>query len=265
MSVFWSKFLGALLAPMSVILILLLLGAIGLWLPWSGLRSAARLLLSLLALGLLLLSLFPFERLYLGALEQRFPAASLPAEVTGIVVLGGGVSVAEEAGAPVYRLNAVSFARALAAAELARRYPDAKVVLAGGLGTRRKGPGEAELMAEVLTTLGIPRERLLLETGSRTTWENARLARDLAAPQAGEAWILVTSAFHMPRAVGAFRAAGWEVLAYPVAALAGGRDWLDFRFEPQRALHHLTLAEHEWLGLLAYRLAGQSSALFPAP
>lgn len=260
------KALAALASPTTLLLLLLLVAVAGLWLPWPGLRAAARMLLTLLALGWLLLALFPLERLYLSPLERRFPAAGLPERIDGILVLGGGVSVGREGGQTAYRLTAISLARTLAAADLARRHPEARVLLTGGLGAwRQEGPSEAALMAEILTTLGLPCERLLLEEESRTTWENARYAASLAPPQPEETWVLVTSAFHMPRALGAFRAAGWSPLAYPVAPQAGGRGWLDFRVRPLGSLQWLELAGHEWLGLVAYRLAGRSSALFPAP
>src|SRR3546814_16643089 len=118
---------------------------------------------------------------------------------------------------------------------------------------------------------GIDLARVRFEAASRNMAENARLTAALldeefgAAAGAEEAqpWLLVTSAWHMPRAVASFRAAGLAVLPYPV----------DFRTEPARLtwprepgapLGLAGIALHEWLGMVAYHLACHSEALFPA-
>jgi uncharacterized SAM-binding protein YcdF (DUF218 family) len=104
-----------------------------------------------------------------------------------------------------------------------------------------------------------------LEPRSRNTVENAVFSKAIAQPKPGERWLLVTSAQHMPRSVGAFRQAGFPVEAYPVA----WRTDVHYRFGLSLTigsnLARLDLAANEWVGLLAYWLAGQSSALWPAP
>ena len=117
------------------------------------------------------------------------------------------------------------------------------------------------MMAAFLIELGVARERILIEDASRSTAENAEQAQ--AAAGAGGKWLLVTSAFHMPRAVGAFRAAGLDVIPAPT----------DWRHDvspgrPLRAAERLEIvdiAAKEWIGLLAYRVAGRTDALFPGP
>ena len=101
---------------------------------------------------------------------------------------------------------------------------------------------------------------------SRTTDENARFTRELVTPRPGERWLLVTSAFHMPRSVGVFRAAGFDVEAYPVDW--GLRGWSDALLPLETLGHGLRradLAMHEWSGLAAYWLSGKSRELFPGP
>jgi len=126
---------------------------------------------------------------------------------------------------------------------------------------------EADHIAPLFAKLGVAPERLVLENRARNTYENARYSREVAAPDAGESWILVTSAFHMPRAVGCFRAVGWNVIPYPVAHMTTGRDHdpPPLGFNPQAGLRWLGLGLHEWLGLVAYRLAGRTDTLFPRP
>jgi uncharacterized SAM-binding protein YcdF (DUF218 family) len=117
----------------------------------------------------------------------------------------------------------------------------------------------------MLDSFGIPRQRVLLEDRSRNTYENALFTRELVKPKPGQRWLLVTSAWHMPRAVGCFRRVGFPVEAYPV----DWHTWPRLHWSLSRSfgggLAGLDTAVHEWLGLLAYRVTGRTSALFPAP
>ena len=90
--------------------------------------------------------------------------------------------------------------------------------------------------------------------------------RIVAAPKSGERWLLVTSGYHMPRSIGAFRKAGFDVEAYPVDYRTGGPGDLLVPFgDVSGGLSRTDTAAREWIGLLMYRLSGQSSALFPGP
>jgi uncharacterized SAM-binding protein YcdF (DUF218 family) len=106
-----------------------------------------------------------------------------------------------------------------------------------------------------------------LESRSRNTDENARFTRELVSPESNERWLLVTSAAHVPRAVGSFRRAGFEVIPYPTDYRTEGKvsDFWEFRTEPLEGINMLDAATHEWLGLIAYWLAGKSDALLPGP
>ena len=68
----------------------------------------------------------------------------------------------------------------------------------------------------MLERLGLAAGRVIYEERSRNTSENAEFSLAIARPQPGETWLLITSAFHMSRAVGSFRRAGWNVVPYPV-------------------------------------------------
>jgi uncharacterized SAM-binding protein YcdF (DUF218 family) len=112
----------------------------------------------------------------------------------------------------------------------------------------------------------VPEERVTFEMKSRNTWENALFTRDLVKPKPGETWLLVTSAWHMPRSAGIFRRVGFPVIPYPVSYRTYGddRDFLMPATVIDKVLM-LDFAVREWAGLLAYRLAGKTDALFPAP
>lgn len=157
--------------------------------------------------------------------------------------------------------------RITATAELARSYPNARIILSGGTNALIfDGAIEAVFAVRQLEALGVPHDRITAEEQSRNTIENAVFSRLIANPKPGERWLLVTSAYHMPRAMGVFRTAGFPVEAYPV-------DWRTRgpadRVRPFKSLgdglRRTDTAVHEWIGLVAYWLTGKTGSLFPAP
>jgi uncharacterized SAM-binding protein YcdF (DUF218 family) len=96
--------------------------------------------------------------------------------------------------------------------------------------------------------------------------ENAAFSKELAAPKPGERWLLVTSAYHLPRAVGVFRKAGFAVEGYPVDwRTRGPVDALQPFSTLGDGLRRTDTAVREWVGLAIYWLAGHSAELFPGP
>jgi uncharacterized SAM-binding protein YcdF (DUF218 family) len=114
-------------------------------------------------------------------------------------------------------------------------------------------------------SLGLPPGRVLFESASRTTFENAILSRDLVAPSPGQTWLLVTSASHMPRSVGVFRRAGWPVMPWPVGYKTMRAGAAPFALTLGVRIENLDWAFHEWIGLVAYRLMDRTDSWFPAP
>jgi uncharacterized SAM-binding protein YcdF (DUF218 family) len=224
--------------------------------------------LAIATLILLALSAFsPLGNLLLYPLESRFPAWDPSRGAPdGIIVLGGSVDTDLSA---AHRTPVVAYAadRMLAPADLARRYPKARIVFTGGtsnlIATEAR---EADYSAPILENLGIPKERVILERDSRNTWENAIFTKQMVAPKPGERWLLVTSAFHMPRSMGIFRKAGFDVEAYPVDWRMGGRDELfAFTRNGREGLEKTDVAMREWIGLVAYRVMGRTGELLPGP
>lgn len=259
-----SKLLWFVADPGNVLLILLCAGALLL-----GTRTRQRLgrrLVGLAALAGLAITVVPLGAWLHVPLENRFPVpARLPDRVDGVVVLGGAVDqfLTVARGQPALRAEAE---RMTAFAALARRYPEARLVFTGGSGRLvRQGVKETVAARLLFEELGLDVERVLFEDRSRNTYENAVYSYRLAAPQPGETWLLVTSAYHMPRAVGCFRRAGWHVVPYPVDFRTDGTyAYLPSLFFAE-ALVDLGLAVHEWIGLAAYRLMGRTDRLLPGP
>ena len=111
----------------------------------------------------------------------------------------------------------------------------------------------------------LPSRRILFEDRARNTYENAVFSRSLAQPRPGERWLLVTSAAHMPRAVGCFEQLGWPVIAYPVDYRTTGRLERGRGSTSSLRLRELDEAGRAWVGLVVYWLTGRIGAPFPAP
>src|SRR6476659_9169256 len=259
-----SKTLGIMLLPANF---LIGTGVFGAMLNATRFASVGRKLmvgsLVLLAIG----AFSPVGYILLYPLEQRFPPwDSTLGPPDGIVVLGGSIdpdlSVA-------HRTQVVRSApdRIIAAAALARRYPNARIVFSGGSANLISNDAtEADFAGAIFESLGIDKSRLIMERRSRNTLENAEFSKALVAPKAGERWLLVTSAFHMPRSVGLFRKAGFAVEPYPVDWRVGGRDDLmAFSNVAVEGLARTDLAIREWMGLIAYRATGKIDDLLPGP
>lgn len=205
-------------------------------------------------------------------LEERFPAYDFSRDAsrgapTGIISLGGALDTVVSPARGEVALNEAA-ERVTAIAELARRYPDARVVFSGGSGRLVYGgtTTEAELAARLFASFGIASARITLEDKSRDTFENARFTKELVQPKSGERWLLVTSAHHMPRAVGLFRASVFPVEAFPVDYRTRGAVDLLRPFSPlSDGLRRTDTAVREWVGLAIYRLSGRTGELFPAP
>jgi uncharacterized SAM-binding protein YcdF (DUF218 family) len=261
---FLSKTLGIILLPANFLIGAGVLGAI---------LSATRLALlgrRLLIGSVVLLAISGFSPLgswLLYPLEQGFPPwDSSRGAPDGIIVLGASMEaqISAARGTPVVR-HAPD--RIIAAAALAKRYPNARIVFSGGSANLISDDArEADFASAVFESLGIAKTRLIMERRSRNTQENAEFSKILVAPKAGERWLLVTSAFHMPRSVGLFRKAGFAVEPYPVDWWVGGRgDLWTFSNVAIDGLVRTDIAVREWIGLAAYWATGKIDALLPGP
>ena len=259
-----SKTIGVMLLPFNLLIELGLLGA--LLLATRAATLGRRLLVGSVLL-LALCGFSPLGNLLLYPLEQRFP----PWDPTrgapdGIIVLGGPVDPDLSL---AHHVPVVTSApdRMITAAALARRYPNARLVYTGGSARLISNDAkEADYAAEIFESLGIARSRLIMERLSRNTAENAAFTRDLVQPKPGERWLLVTSAFHMPRSVGLFRKVGFAVEPYPVDwRIGGAEDLRTFTNIAGDGLAHTDTAVREWMGLAAYRVTGRIDELLPGP
>jgi uncharacterized SAM-binding protein YcdF (DUF218 family) len=261
---FLSKTLGIMLLPTNLLIGLGLVGAILLATRFASLgRKSVIAAAALFAIC----GFSPLGNWVIYSLESRFP----PWDATkgapdGIVVLGGSIDPVRSAahGGAVVKGAAD---RIIAAAALAHRYPKARIIFSGGSANLISDEvREADYASALFESLGISKQRLTMERASRNTFENAEFSKAIAAPKSGERWLLVTSAYHMPRSVGLFRKAGFAVEPYPVDWRVGGRaDLVSFQIFSVDGLANVDTGVREWIGLVAYGMTGKTSEFFPGP
>jgi uncharacterized SAM-binding protein YcdF (DUF218 family) len=259
-----SKTIGYLLLPTNLLIGVGLVGAI---LMFTRFASLGRKLVIAAVLLLVICGLSPLGKILLYPLEQRFPSWDAASGAPdGIIVLGGSIEADLSA---VHNTPVVRGApdRIIAAAALAKRYPNARVLFSGGSANLISNDArEADFAGAIFESLGVDKSRLITERGSRNTQENAQFSKALVSPKDGECWLLVTSAFHMPRSVGLFRKAGFDVQPYPVDWRVGGRDDLfSFSNAAVDGLGRTDLAVREWMGLITYWATGKINELLPRP
>jgi uncharacterized SAM-binding protein YcdF (DUF218 family) len=264
-----AKVLWFVLQPSTLIALLIAYGAILIWTGWA---RWGRRFVTVGAILLLVAGLSPLGNALILPLENRFPRANLdqPPPPTGFIVLGGALDRLVGSARRAPTLNEAG-ERMVETVMLARKFPEAKIAFTGGdAGILYTSDSEATGAASMLTDMGVAPERLILEAAARDTYENAVYLKTeldrLGLLGPGSRWVLITSAYHMPRAIASFRQAGFDVEAWPVDYRTRGSADLTRPFDKvSEGLRRVDVAAREWVGLLAYRLAGRSSAILPAP
>jgi len=259
-----AKILGFFALPSNLLISLGLLGIVLMATRYA--RAGRKLAVASLVL-IAIAGWSPLGNALILPLEERFPPwDATRGAPTGIISLGGAFDTVVSPARGEIALNEAA-ERLTAIAELVRRYPQAHIAFSGGSGRLIFGGAtEAELAARLFESFGIPKQRVILEQKSRDTDENARFTKELLQPRQDERWLIVTSAHHMPRSIGAFRAAGFPVEAFPVDyRTRGAADLLRPFATLGDGLRRTDTAVREWVGLLVYRVTGRTAELFPAP
>ena len=259
-----SKILGFFAIASNVIVFIGLCGAL---MARSRFARAGRSMMVASLVLFALAGLSPIGNALIIPLEERFPAWDRSRGAPdGIIALGGAVTPDVAAARQDAVLNEAA-ERMTAVVELARRYPSARIIFSGGDASfGNAGGNESEVALALFERMGIAPGRVVAEDKSRNTVENAVFTNRLAAPKPGERWLLVTSAYHMPRAMGVFRKVGFSVEPYPVDwRTRGPKDFVRPFPTVGDGLRRTDTALREWVGLLVYWLAGNSDELFPGP
>jgi len=257
-----SKIAWVILSPSNLLVLLMSLAT--LLLLMNKVNAAKWILLPTMLAGLGLLA-YPISDLLMAPLESRMSKPDVyPSSIDGIIVLGGGEELKQSISWHTAEMGNGGD-RYIAAAVLVKQYPDAPVIFSGGSGLLQlqDSAKEAYIATTLLTAVGIDEDRLILESQSRNTNENFLFMKS-KLPKLHGTYILVTSAFHMPRSVGIARKQHINVIPYPVdyrSNTVALRQW-DFNL-----LEHLQVLEpawREWIGLTVYYWTGKTSAWLPA-
>ncbi len=259
-----SKTIGFFLMPTNFACSLLVLGIL---LAKTRFSTLAHRLSYTAIIALIIMAFSPLGHIILLPLEERItrPAniANLKAP-DGIIVLGGSIDTIVTKARGSIAINE-SGERLTQIVELARRFPKARIVFSGGSGKiLSKNMSESDAARSFFTQMGLSPDRLVFEGKSQNTWQNARYTKDLLKPTSEQRWLLVTSAFHMPRSLGCFRSIGMNVIPWPVDYRTRGySDIYRFFDRASEGWKRVDIGVREWIGLLAYRLSGRINSFFP--
>ena len=251
-----SKFGWLLFSPGNAITLLTVFAWLFLVFGWLKL---SRSFLSSVVFLMLITCTLPVGEWLLAPLENRFSAnPALPISPAGIIVLGGAVDpVMSEAWGQTEIGEAAE--RVTTLLYMANLYPDSQLVFTGGSGLiSEQSFKEADYVAFLFDELSLDERAIFFESESRNTEENVMNSKALLNPEPDQDWILVTSAFHMPRAVGVFCQANWPVIPYPVDHRSNRNNLLRLSLDFSKNLSLLEEAAHEWVGLIAYRITGRT-------
>ncbi|HUX79007.1 MAG TPA: YdcF family protein [Alphaproteobacteria bacterium] len=208
-------------------------------------------------IGFVFFGIVPIGLWTIEHLENRFPKIqSIPPDTKGMILLGGSFDKVTTLarGETAYNLTGGRFFQFI---ELAKEYPQLQLVFTGT-------PFEVETAKRGFKALGLDPNSVIFEGSSKDTRENAAKTASLLKPMPQEKWILITSAYHMPRSVGLFRKAGFNVIPFPLDYHSPGNyePWLfiglTLNFNAWQA------SSREWLGMIANYLMGRSDEVFPS-
>tara|TARA_Y100001936_G_scaffold253894_1_gene322086 strand:- start:17035 stop:17841 length:807 start_codon:yes stop_codon:yes gene_type:complete len=249
--------------PANVFVFLLMLGTL---LSFTRFRRVGRRLIVFATAIIVFFTIFPIGGWLSEHLENRFPAnPEIPPNIAGIIVLGGTINqhITATRKQPSISNGGARFTEFI---YLARQFPNARLIFSGGSGSLvDQSAKEADAAKLFFDRMGMDDGRVLYERKSRNTLENAEFSRALANELFNQKWVLVTSAIHMPRAVGVFRNSGWNILPYPVGHLTDGNTSFQVGFHALTGLTSMNRSAREWLGLLVYWILGRTDTFFPAP
>lgn len=263
-----SKLIWALLVPTNL---LLLMGLLGVMVAFTRFKRLSTVMMAMSLITLSFIAFSPASEWLMKPLEDRFAQTLITDEtaktiekIDGIIILGGAVGFNRDQ----IKLTDQG-ARMSAGIALWQKHPSAKFVFTGGDGGLLSKGGrwtEAQAAKRFFEEVGLDSAKIIYEDQSRNTFENARFTKVKLNPQKHERWVVVTSAFHMARAVGCFRSLGWDVIAHPVDYETEERGrFLALSRHGSGNLKRFDIAAKEWIGLIAYRLNGYTDTLYPAP
>lgn len=251
---FFGKAFWIVAQPLTLALVFKILAFVALL---AGRRKLAG-LLTLVAGTVLFVVLFTSIGAWsLQKLEARHSRPALATAPACMIVLGGAFDLEVSAGRGGMEMNQAAD-RFIEAARLARLYPQSRILVSGGDGSFSGNyKGDADLSPAYFQAMGIEPSRLVRETSSRNTRENVTRTKALLEASDLADCLLITSAYHMPRAKALFDQAGVTTVPWPSDYRSSGRVALGLDFtQPSLNAQLASTAAREWGAILAARLMG---------
>ncbi len=256
-----SKVFWVLMQPLNALCALGLAGW-GIRVRWPSLGQR---LMNMALIAIILIGLLPIGPVMITWLERQYPTPqTLPQTIDGLILLGGPFEASRSMKTNQLVVND-QIDRGLCFAKLAKEYPNAKLVFTGGAGDiTNPQANETPYAKNFFDIVGLSDRKILYESESRNTHENAVLTKALVAPSDSQTWAVITSGYHMPRSMATFHNAGWNVLPYQCDLRTDGT------YNPLDGLPNIAanfglmnLALKEIIGTVAYYVTGKSAFLFP--
>lgn len=213
--------------------------------------------------------MYPISDWVIQPLESKFKQPStFPNEISAIIVLGGGEDLKRTLSWQDKKLKSelgLAGDRYIATKFIANQYPEAPIIYSGGSGSVRlqSDQNESTIAKELFNILGI-QNPIIYESESRNTYENFRNTK-LLLPQTKGRYILITSAFHMPRSVAVARKFSIDVIPFPVDYRSNSDDLRTIDVDLFDHLKSLEAGWKEWIGLSVYYLTGKTEVFIPEP
>ena len=221
-----------------------------------------KILFFLIFVSFIITGVMPTGKYLIYTLEKEFhDKIILPDKIDGILILSGASN--PELTEEFNQINlSGSVERLTESIQLINQYPLAKIIFSGGSGTLKKfSLTQGEVVKMLFNNFDIDTSKIIFELNARNTYENILLSKKIANPMPSENWLLVTSAFHMSRAMNVAETLEWTFIPFAVDfKVSKNFFWLPSLnfFENMNTFQ---FSSHEWIGLLAYYLMGRSNKI----
>ena len=255
-----SKILWILFAPFNLILLLIILASIFSFLNFI---LFSRIFYLTAILFFLISGVIPSGAFLMYQLERDYyNQVSLPGTIDGILILSGATKPYLTKVHNQISINS-NGERLIESAVLIKKYPKAKVIFSGGSGTILDYEFTHSEAAKIFyQNLEIDSNRINFENKSRNTYENILFSKNIANPKVDENWVLVTSAFHLKRAINISEKISWNLIPYPTDFKQPKKFNWKFEYNLLDNLVRFRQGSHEWLGIIVYYLMGKTSKIF---
>ncbi len=260
MTFYLSKFLWFMFNPFNIIILILISGIIFYFLKFN---KTSKVLFTFCFTILLSISFLNIGKYLIYKLEnQYYDNITLPKRLDGILILGGATNPSLFKDFEQVNVND-SAERIIEAVNIINNYNNIKIVFSGGSGfPNRPDLNHSQVVKVFFKNMKLTNDKIIYESKSRNTFENIRNSKAIVNPKKNEKWLLITSAFHMRRAILIAEKHNWQLIPYPVDFKINKNFNIGLSLNFLSNLNYFNDASHEWIGLFSYYFLGRTNKLF---